>query len=74
MLALQAVVALLLGTQVVQSSQRLTPNAKHRAWEYKVEQINGPNLEDRLNQLGKQGWELISTDKAIDGYDVTLKR
>ncbi len=49
-------------------------------WEYKVEDITGPSLSDRLNLLGKQGWELVQANRTDEsgtvqaGYEVILKR
>ena len=49
-------------------------------WEYKVEAITASSLSDRLNLLGKQGWELVEATYTDDsgtvqaGYEVILKR
>jgi len=49
-------------------------------WEYKVEDITDPSLSDRLNLLGKQGWELVQANRTDEsgtvqaGYEVILKR
>ena len=37
-------------------------------WEYRVEVVKNPDvseLQDRLNRLGAQGWELVSTVSTI---------
>jgi len=74
MLALQVLVVLLLGMLVV--SRRQTPNAERRSWEYKVEQISPESYGDRLNQLGKDHWELVSSRPQTDppSYEVILRR
>lgn len=48
-------------------------------WEYTVVMPPDPGLEDRLNDLGEDGWELVfarraMTDLDIARYEMILKR
>lgn len=48
-------------------------------WEYKEEIILSENLMKRINQLGKEGWEVydqqkLNEDKTNENYKVFLKR
>ena len=41
------------------------------AWEYKV---TGPISEQKLNELGSQGWELVAATAEGSNYAIFLKR
>ena len=44
-------------------------------WEYKSEIISSPYLADHdLNQLGKEGWELVGIYKDDGSWYAVLKR
>jgi len=57
-------------------SSRVRPDA----WEYRVEDISDTSFGDRLNVLGRQGWELVSARHVEEasaspvGYEVVMKR
>jgi len=50
------------------------------SWQYKVEEISDTGFADRMNVLGKQGWEMVSARRPEDGqgqtmvYEVIFKR
>ena len=50
------------------------------SWEYKIEHISDSGFEDRMNVLGKQGWEMVTARRSDDnlssptGYEVIFKR
>jgi hypothetical protein len=47
------------------SAQKTNTNHERKVWEYKVgaAPINGvPSVEDQLNQLGAEGWELVAVE------------
>ena len=67
-LVLQLLIIFLLAVLVFRN-----PANRPEAWDYKVEQISDQSLEDRLNILGKQGWELVSL-RHEEGYEAVLKR
>jgi hypothetical protein len=55
--------------------------APHR-WEYLIEAPTDANLRQRLNQLGEQGWEIVSSRRATSqeggtttaAYELILRR
>lgn len=56
------------------SAEEKDGQAERVKWEYKVEYAPG---EDRLNELGRQGWELVSAaSKSVGDLNATcyLKR
>lgn len=48
------------------ATQNDTRSPPYQLWEYKYLGLGGPGphagLEDKLNQFGQEGWELISAD------------
>jgi hypothetical protein len=73
-LGLQVIAVLLLAMIAMQRAS----HEKALGWEYKLEQISDQGFADRLNTLGRQGWELVSSRKTDDsqggGYELVLKR
>lgn len=53
-----------------------------RSWEYQIVAIPDPIFDTKMNELGKEGWELVSARRASDGstysprfsYELILKR
>ena len=51
-----------------------------RGWEYKIEEISDSGFTDRMNVLGRQGWEMVSSRRPDDsgqspiGYEIIFKR
>jgi len=47
-------------------------------YEYKTERVGKYLLPERLNQLGAEGWEVITStpvnDASLNGAELTLKR
>lgn len=43
-------------------------------WEYHEERIPQMTYADRMNELGKQGWELVSVVRDDDGTHMFFKR
>ena len=75
LIGFQVLVVLLLAILVM----RGTGVNRRQFWEYKVEAISDTGFADRLNSLGSQGWEVVSTRPTEDaqgpaGYEVILKR
>jgi len=70
------VAVLLLATLAVENSAHVSAGR----WEYKIENMTDTGIADRLDQLGKQGWEMISESRSSDSqssgvdYEVILKR
>lgn len=88
---LVALVAAVVATSLVLSSQtaRSFPADERPKWEYVTVSTEASSLQARLTELGDQGWEVFSIDRAdmaveqgVDGnahvvvsrYEVTAKR
>jgi hypothetical protein len=53
--------------------------AASQVWEYKVTSINDTSFTDEMNELGKEGWELVFARRARDDfgsfrYEIIAKR
>ena len=47
------------------NAQKTSTNTEKKVWEYKVgaAMVNGtPSVQDELNQLGAEGWELVAVE------------
>lgn len=38
-------------------------------WEYQSFLTNGPEMEEKLNGAGSQGWELVSVNPTVHRYE-----
>ncbi len=47
------------------------PSSRGSGWEYLILERSDA---DRLNALGREGWELVAVSKADDGVELFLKR
>lgn len=43
-------------------------------WEYKVVELSTEQIENQLNFLGEEGWELIQMEKTGDEVTAIFKR
>jgi hypothetical protein len=77
-------VVLLLIIQIVLAVYTVAFGAKpaERSWEYQIVAIPDSLFDTKLNELGKDGWEIVSARRASDGstyaptfsYELILKR
>ncbi len=38
-------------------------------WEYQSFMTNGPEMEEKMNAAGRQGWELVSVNATVYRYE-----
>jgi len=77
-LAIAGASSLFIGASKPEAPKAAPAAAARVKWEYKAVAAKGKEAEDTMNELGKEGWELVSMTVTSSGltfsYNMAFKR